>query len=444
MKRKRRQSAGRIAVLALGIAGAMQGAGNEVAAFTQGAGALGSGGTPMGHEWVTTLAGLELLEPSRVLADDPRNRPAPGQSVARARNATVPTDALALLSGRRLSRSSTREKYYIDTYGMDYHNILAAIVGERWVDIGGFNVTKSAANKLIGRPDCWNSIAQVPNDLQHDHFCREREEAGGEGGIRAATDSARRLQEYFVAAAMAPDGDVLTWDGGITSAEATVDRRFFLLGRTVHLLQDSFSGEHAVRQGADGFQKVQGIKTYLCSLNSDQHSHSAPLAPLQQFDSELYTRNGDVIWMSSANNWTPTNMKGNALAAVEATKDLFAAFLRTLAVPRNRRGQVATAEARLLAGYWMSFEPEVIRARYAPGGPAQTEANSTYVTDQAACDVTIGGAPVLEKIERDRQQCFANIQATDANGSAVTPRAVDMDPHLKIPFHWGWKSLFWQ
>lgn len=436
-----RYSAGRFAALALGVAGVLQGSGHSAHAFTQGAGALGSGGTPMGHEWVTTVAGMELIDPSRVLGDDPRNRPG---AIGRSQNVTVPAQALALLSNRRLSRSSTRERYYIDTYGMDHHNILAAIVGERWVDIGGFNVTKSQANKALGKPDCWSAVAQLPNELQHDHFCRMREEEGGDGGIRGATDSARRLQEYFVAAAMSPESDVLTWDGGITSAEATVDKRFFLLGRAIHLLQDSFSGEHAVRQASDGFRQVQGIKTYLCSLNSDQHSHASPLAPLSQFDSQLYANNGDVIWKTNASNWTAQNMKPNALAAVEATKDLFAAFLRTLSVPRNRRGQVAAAEARQLASYWMSFDPETMRARYVVGGAAHREPNSTYVTDQAACDVTIGGAPVVEKIERDRAQCFANIQATDASGNAITPQAKDIDQQLKIPFHWGWKSLFWQ
>ena len=211
-----RYSAGRFAALALGVAGVLQGSGHSAHAFTQGAGALGSGGTPMGHEWVTTVAGMELIDPSRVLGDDPRNR---SGAISRSQNVTVPAQALALLSNRRLSRSSTRERYYIDTYGMDHHNILAAIVGERWVDIGGFNVTKSQANKALGKPDCWSAVAQLPNELQHDHFCRMREEEGGDGGIRGATDSARRLQEYFVAAAMSPESDVLTWDGGITSAE---------------------------------------------------------------------------------------------------------------------------------------------------------------------------------------------------------------------------------
>src|SRR5205085_10522616 len=129
-------------------------------------------------------------------------------------------------------------------------------------------------------------------DLQHDHFLRERGEEGLEGGKRAARLSAERFKKYFVAAAWAAEGRIRFIDGGLTTRELDADRRWFLFGRALHLFQDSFSPEHTTR--TKDWKRVIGVKTFVCTKGSEQHTHNKPLTSTYI----LGDADEDIIWTS--------------------------------------------------------------------------------------------------------------------------------------------------
>src|SRR5262249_33045430 len=137
---------------------------------------------------------------------------------------------------------------------------------------------------------------------------------GGDGGVNAAKQSQQRFISYFIAAAMAPPTAILVSDGGGTSTQYTVDRNYFLMGRAAHLFEDSFSLEHTIRLPADNYVTVRQVKSYLCALGSEQHTHSTPTT--------FNYNSGDVIWNSGTNlglgwgSYIPSNMKTNALVAM--------------------------------------------------------------------------------------------------------------------------------
>ena len=77
----------------------------------------------------------------------------------------------------------------------------------------------------------------------------------------------------------------------------------------------------------------------------------------------LSFESGDVIWTVKSRftdgawaNYKASNMKVEGLVAVEASKDLWAAFIRTMGEPRGRREKVARAEAAQLVKAWLSFD----------------------------------------------------------------------------------------
>lgn len=384
-------------------------------AFTQGAGVRGTGGTPQGHEWLTMRSALEVVGDLPGNAPgDPRNAPLPnGKPFPRAENTQLKPEVIAAFK---------KETVKEPRYDARYKPVLDAILGQRWVDIGGFSV---ATSSMPGNTSCFENVAQLPDGIQRDHYCRMRGDSGGRGAVEAMTDGKARFKRYFVEAAMADDGTLRAWDGGAWWEEVTVDRRYFLFGRAIHLFQDSFSADHGVRFPEDGYKKVRGMKTYLCTLHSDQHSHIRPLAI--KFDVD-YAKVGDVIWTCRFCTWETKNVKLNALAAVEGMKDVWAAFLRVLAVPKDQRQSAAEAEAQKIADTWMAFDPQEVIDRYDdPDAPRKIP---TFVTDQAACDKTIGGTGIMERIARDQKLCIWNVRPDTAN----------RDVRLHIPFHWRWKS----
>lgn len=386
----------------------------QALAFTQGAGIRGTGGTPQGHEWLTVRSAHEVLGDERGdLPTDPRTV----NQLPRAENPRITSEMAA-----DFKRQTTGET----TYGAKYQKVMDAILGQRWVDIAGFNVVKANASKY----NCFDMVPQLPDDIQRDHFMRMRGDAGGAGAVAAMNDGVARFVQYFVDAATAPEGKVKAWDGGGYSVKIEADRNYFLFGRAIHLFQDSFSSDHTVRLPGDGYKRLHGIKTYLCSLHSDQHGRTKPFAMDFSLD---YNKVGDVIWLSRRNDWTPTNVKLNALVSVEGMKDAWAAFIRVMALPREQRGSAARAAAEGIARTWLAFDPEAVRQRYDdPDAPRKIEG---FVADQAACDKTIGGPGMMDRIKRERAICLWNVQAVDGT--------TERDRHIHIPFRWDWKSSGW-
>lgn len=398
------------------------------AALTQsGFGLTFGNGVPMGHEWVTRAAALELLGGDPIMKPDPNDpRSTWRQGLAKNTNLSNASAEVA-----RIKADGYGDTRYQSTYKMVYD----AIMGERWVDITGFNVT----NGKISGVDCWDAVAQEAVDVQYDHFMRRYDDVGPDGGVNAARQSRQRFIDYFVTAATAPSTQMLTWDGGGYSAQIQVDRNYFLFGRAVHLFQDSFSSEHTVRLADDNYTSIHEVKSYLCTQGSEQHTHD--LSAILAYSS------GDVIWtpgtqlQSGWASYKPSNMKTPALVATEASKDLWAAFIRTMALPMEQRATAARGEAQTLADNWLGFDEAQMRGWYGQDG----HRDRTYVLmpnqsgpgqTQEACMKGLGYGSQMEAVNkfRDEQRmCLYNLRPVAGYSDLV-------DASTHMPYNWEWRS----
>jgi hypothetical protein len=420
-----------MAVIALGILALA--AGPRVgASFTQGGASTVFGRViPIGHEWITRLAALELLGGDPIMRPDPDD-PRRNWKQGKAKDPDL-SDAYAKLEVTRIRAGAAPDRQYESAY----RSVFAAIIGQRWADIGGFNVTKSK----LGPYDCHDAVTQQPAEIQYDHFMRRYDDRDAIGGINAARRSRDRFVEYFVDAAMAPATTMIAWDGGGASVAIQVDRNYFLLGRAVHLLQDSFSPEHTVRIADDNHERVLQVKSYLCAAGAEQHARS--FAEIRNYTS------GDVIWRPGTRvdtGWAshkPSNMKVLALVATEATKDLWAAFIRTMGRPLPQREAVARDEAARLAANWLRMDEAAAATWY----DDESRRDATYV--RAAGETGKGrtvaecmralGVPSgdqlqrVREVERTQKICLYNI--TSAAGYSDL-----YDPSLHLWFNWAWRN----
>ncbi|HEY8220116.1 MAG TPA: hypothetical protein VIF86_08440 [Methylobacter sp.] len=410
-------------------------------AFTQsGAGTEIANGIPMGHEWITRLAALELIMPGRdpIMPPDPNDPRNKWTQQGKAKNTDISGQA-AKAEIARIQKYPSSDSRYQSTYKFIYD----AIVGERWVDIAGFNVTNG---KIPGNIDCFDAVAQEPAEVQYDHFMRRYDDRSGNGGVQAVQRSRERFIEYFVAAATAPKMAMNVWDGGGYSALAEVDRNYFLFGRAVHLFEDSFSSEHTVRTAEDNFERIRQVKSYLCAAGSEQHTHS---------NNEIFDyRSGDVIWKAGTGlnpGWSaykPSNMKNVALVSTEATKDLWAAFIRTMGVAPDMRAQVARDEATRLADNWLHADAAEVLDYY--NNPSHRDA--TYVLDNGQsgsgqsvekCMQNLGipsGDQMVKvhELEKNQRMCLYNIVPEDGYADLY-------DTSVHMPLNWKWKnSIRWE
>lgn len=403
--------------------------------FTQSGVALGVFGNtiPMGHEWLNRKAAIELLLPGADpnVPNDP-NDPRKAWTQGLAKNLD--------LSQASSEVSRIKSTPYSDSrYASVYKLVFDTIIGERWVDLGGFNVTK----EMLGTYDCFDAVAQEPVEVQYDHFMRQYNDIGGQGGVNAATQSQQRFVTYFVNAAMAPPTNILVWDGGGYSASYTVDRNYFLFGRAMHLFEDSFSLEHTVRIPSDNYTTVRQVKSYLCAGGSEQHNHSNTAIT-------NYT-SGDVIWLpgtrfgggSSWSTYLPSFMKTNALVALEATKDLVAAWIRTMATPMAQRQAKAQSEAQTLVNNWLSFDSSAMAAWYT----TTSNRDATYVLGpgdqapgqtQSACMIGLGQA---DGSQANKVAYFQTAQRACLYVISPVEGYTDLfDTSMHMPFNWYYTS----
>jgi hypothetical protein len=403
-----------------------------VSGFTQsGVATFIGSGIPMGHEWLTRMAGMELLGGDSVIKPDP-NDPRKHWTKGLAKD---PDISHAQDEVNRIKSHKIKDSRYESTY----EAVFAAIIGERWVDIAGFNVTKAQ----FGKHNCFDDAAQEPADVQYDHFMRRYDDRAGAGGVDAAQRSRDRFVDYFVAAATSPGGVITAWDGGAYSALVTVDRNFFLFGRAVHLFEDSFSSEHTVRIDKDNYERVRQVKSYLCAAGSEQHSHSTTAV--------LNYTSGDVVWIPGTRfdggwaGYKASNMKTVALVATEGMKDVWAAFIRVMDKPDKDRGDAARKEAKRLVDNWLNLDNGEAKAWY--DDPAHRDA--TYVLAQGqsgpgqsvqACMKGLGYDDQdkrAKQIEDDRRVCLYNVVPVLGFSDA-------QDPSLKMPYNWQWRASSWQ
>lgn len=406
-------------------------------AFTQSSGTSIGNLIPMGHEWVTRLAALEVMGGDPIVKPDP-NDPRKHWKRGLAKNTELSGPG-AQAELRRLKAQPYADQRYESTYKAVYD----AIVGERWVDLGGFNVVTS----MGGKQDCFGAVAQEPVEVQYDHFMRRYDDIGGAGGVEAATRSRERFIRYFVDAAVAPPTTMVVWDGGAKPGQVKVDRNYFLFGRAVHLFQDSFSSEHTVRLAADNYEQIRQVKSYLCAPGSEQHTHSIP---------EIISyKSGDVVWKPDASSnpgwgsYIPSNMKDVALVATEATKDLWAAFVRTMGTPKDARYAAARAEAETLVKNWMGGSNDEIRTWYdnienrkenyvlGPGETGKGQSTKECMTGLGVEPGNKSGAQMqmerVRELEATQRICLYNVVAEDGYSDLF-------DRSLRIPYNWTWRN----
>lgn len=392
---------------------------------------------PMGHEWITRMAGMELLGGDSVIPPDP-NDPRKHWTQGLAKD----TD---LHNAQNEVKHIKDHKINDSRYASTYEAVYAAIIGERWVDIAGFNVSKSTFSEKLGGLNCFDNVSQEPVDVQYDHCMRRYDDRGGSGGVDAMQRSRDRFVDYFVTAATSPSGVITVWDGGGYSALVTVDRNYFLFGRAVHLFEDSFSSEHTVRLDSDNYVKVRQVKSYLCAAGSEQHSHSQAAV--------LDYTSGDVIWKpgtrfdghGSWSGYKASNMKTVALVGTESMKDMWAAFIRVMNKDDNDRADAARKEANRLIDNWLDFSKDEMNGWYND----ESHRDATYVLAPGqggkgqtveACMKGLGGKTQEQRakeIEDTRRICLYNIIPTLGFSDAV-------DPELKMPYNWQWRATTWQ
>jgi hypothetical protein len=401
--------------------------------FTQSVNAGVGNISPMGHEWLTRMAAIEVLGLSPVSPPDvpdpadPRTGWRPGNGGTWDISLNTPG---AQAEARRIRAQAVGET----RYAARYKAVHDAIIGERWVDLAGYNAATSNT--------CWNAVAQEPAEVQYDHFMRRYDDAGGAGGVKAAKTSQERFVDYFVAAATAPRTTISVYDGGAAgSAAVSVDKNYFLFGRAMHLFQDSFSSEHTVRIPDDNYIRVRQVKSYLCAVGAEQHAHG--------MSAVLDYSSGDVIWKNRVDSrlnpawgaYKASNMRPVALVAAQGTKDLWAAFIRSMGAPMNQRAAVARAEANILVAHWLSYsEPEMLTWY-----DTSAHRGLTYVRAagdpgkgkiQAKCmeELRVGTTDQMtrvRKLEADQRLCLFNAKPWVGYSD-------QFDPQTHIWYSWRW------
>jgi hypothetical protein len=276
--------------------------------------------TPIGHEWLT-VEGAKAIAKEFPELNPPKNEITGKSAACRA----------------------------CDQYGTKSHAVWSAVMGQRWIDIMGF-----VKEKALTPWGCLDPVAQDPEEVQYDHFLRGRKDVGDQGREKAIRESIQRFERYFLAAAAAKDETIWFTDGGAAAADYKALKPYFYFGRALHLFQDSFSPEHAVRDGS----KVYDIKSYLCTEKSLQHVHDLPVALLKNYGV------GDVLWKSPVKSASRDNLRPHGELALRATTDLWRAFMRA-----RKSTEAAKAEVKsLLARWFVRAEPSSEHKRKAEDG----------------------------------------------------------------------------
>ncbi len=384
---------------------------SDVGAFSQ-----SSPITPIGHEWLTASSALDLIGEKPDMTELAQETGAEVTGTAPAPTEKKLLDTLKEYQEKGPTLTPEQKKLLIDAtgdwsktaarYGSRHYSIWSAVMGQRWVDLGGFRITGPKGKA------CWDAITQAQPHVQYSHFLRTPEDTGPGGALRTIRGAQGRLRLSFIAAATAADGPIKFWDGGAASVKLTASRPYFLFGRAVHLFQDSFSPEHGMRDVNDGFRTITGVKSYVCTAESAQHVHDLP----------LNASHGDVIWRSRlSTDWSDGNLKPEARAARRAMKDLWAAFLTARAAPDKDRVKVAKDAIESVIAQWFSYSESTIQKN--EGGAGQPK-------DQKACLAAISYATK----EAERKACLKTIGALDPKD--LTNLKIEMDEDLQMPFEW--------
>jgi hypothetical protein len=249
---------------------------------------------------------------------------------------------------------------------------------------------------------CLLAVAQDNDDVQYDHALRKKNEAGGPGGIAAIEGIRDRLVSRFVAAALAEEADIDIADGGAAQDHYRTSKAYFLLGRALHIVQDSFSTFHGTRHPPDYRSLIQ-VNSYVCTPNAPVHPHVTPgVRDLLWSDARP---NGDIIWNDGCKPETAECLKVEYVAAVDASTDLWGGFLQARQAKAEERETLARQIVNAFLDTWMQVPASIPDA----GAPED-------------CSL-----PELANLNQRRDACLAITGRQDAEQSP--------------PFNWDKKSL---
>lgn len=345
------------------------------------------------------------------------------------------------------TKQKTQQPLCVLKYGAVDPRVCAVVLGNRWVDIMGFNLVPFTSDFR-----CFSSVAQDQDAVMYDHFLRMEANVGPEGRIHAIEGSIERYKGLLKQAVERRESSVsLVTDGDIVvTTYQDVPLAYFLLGRAMHLLQDSFSPEHTERLTTDFdstgrplSSKVVDITSYRCMPGVyKEHTHDVQVRAVHnggvatQFAVEhgivAAREHGDLIW----NAPTATNeqaqlaelLKGDTqnvatvgkylkqapLHAVFASADLFETFLGARAA--IAAGRKADADSLIAAHVTRWF------SKTEKGMPVtRTEA------DLAACKAPglISKFEAMKEINDRVAKCLVQTTKNRAPGESHKP-----------PFYW--------
>lgn len=161
-------------------------------------------------------------------------------AVEKGKQVIMTVNERAVLSEPKSDKYDEMSSVY-DRYGSPTWAIWSAVQGQRFVDLGGWEIT-------FRDFDCWDSVTQKPADTQPFHFLRKAGQAGGQGALDAIQESIAMFEKVFLEAVYAPDTELQFQDGGLAKVSFTAWRPTFILGRALHLLQGKLCSGTLVRQ----------------------------------------------------------------------------------------------------------------------------------------------------------------------------------------------------
>lgn len=288
-----------------------------------------------------------------------------------------------------------------DSHGTKNWNTWSAVMGQRWLDLGGFNAVKQVGRKdVIGqKSDCFEATMQDADDVQYAHALRRRCDSGGAGLRRAYDGLVEFIHKRFLASVDAPDGPMWFRDGGTSVEFRKANRPAFLLGLALHALQDSFSEEHTTRT-AD-WHSLADIKTYVDTPGVARHADvkKDPGKFLGGDETSLNLNNGDYAWTTLPLK-VGSPLKPAAKQALDASKDLMVKFEAARKSPGQKE-----ALWRDFVINWLRFAPSASAASSPEPNPKCASDTKDTEKWRTACIKKIGREQGIGDIDYPRF-CF--------------------------------------
>lgn len=264
------------------------------------------------------------------------------------------------------------------SHGADKSGVFSAVMGVRWADLMGFR----AGPLFPAQQRCLSAVAQDNEEVQYDHALRRRDDAGADGGLRAINGIRRRLLERFTAAVLADEALVEVADGGAAQDHFKALRTFFLLGRALHIVQDSFSTFHTERSGKE-FAELRQVNSYVCTPGAPPHPHVTP-GVVNLLAKDARSANGDIIRRAGCSRDTLDCLKPEYVASVTASKQLWLAFSRARAAKPSERARAAATEITSFLDTWFKV-PASVAVAPAPKEPCVIDSVATIDARRLAC-----------------------------------------------------------